>query len=154
MGASPAPSGSTTTPTTPSASGDPSVGGMGPGRWGGKGDLGHMDFGGVGRGSGAITITSISGSNLSLKTDDGWTRTITATSTTTITKASATIAVSDLAVGDESASPDQGHGRHVFIENIVVLHAEPGWRGDGQDLGRHHRARPDGWRPRSTSTAP
>ena len=91
MGASPSPSGSTTTPTTPSASGAPSAGG--PAHFG--------DRGGFGRGFGEITITAIDGSNLSLATDDGWTRTITATSTTEITKDSSTIAVSDLAVGDE-----------------------------------------------------
>ena len=48
-----------------------------------------------------ITIKSIDGSNLSLATADGWTRTIAVTSTTTITKGGATIAVGDLAVGDQ-----------------------------------------------------
>ena len=93
MGASPASSGSTTTPSTPSVSGDPNAGTV-PGHW--RGDLG-----GIGRGFAAITITGISGSDLSLETDDGWTRTITATSTTEITKAGAPITVDDLAVGDE-----------------------------------------------------
>jgi hypothetical protein len=48
-----------------------------------------------------ITITAIAGSSLSLKTDDGWTRTITVGSSTTITKGGATIALGDLAVGDQ-----------------------------------------------------
>jgi hypothetical protein len=48
-----------------------------------------------------ITITAINGSDLSLRTDDGWTRTITVASTTTITKGGATITVGDLAVGDQ-----------------------------------------------------
>jgi uncharacterized protein DUF5666 len=48
-----------------------------------------------------ITITAINGSSLSLKTDDGWTRTITVASSTTISKAGETIALSDLAVGDQ-----------------------------------------------------
>jgi hypothetical protein len=48
-----------------------------------------------------ITISAISGSSLSLKTDDGWTRTITVGSAVTITKAGATIALGDLAVGDQ-----------------------------------------------------
>ncbi|HEX5147970.1 MAG TPA: DUF5666 domain-containing protein [Candidatus Limnocylindrales bacterium] len=48
-----------------------------------------------------ITISAIDGSSLSLKTDDGWTRTITVGSSTTITKGGATIAVGDLAVGDQ-----------------------------------------------------
>jgi hypothetical protein len=48
-----------------------------------------------------ITITAIDGSNISLKTEDGWTRTITVTSATTITKGGQTIALGDLRVGDQ-----------------------------------------------------
>lgn len=48
-----------------------------------------------------ITIAAIDGSNLSLRTEDGWTRTITVTDATTITKAGATIALGDLRVGDQ-----------------------------------------------------
>jgi hypothetical protein len=48
-----------------------------------------------------ITISAINGSSLSLKTDDGWTRTITVGSSTTITKGGETIVVGDLAVGDQ-----------------------------------------------------
>ena len=128
MGASPAPPGSTTTPNTPSASGDPNVGGMGPGHWGGfgmmggKGDMRGMDFGGPGRGAGAITITSIAGSGLSLKTDDGWTRTIAVTPSTTITRAGATITVSDLAVGDEIRFAETKATDGTFsITRIVVV---------------------------------
>lgn len=123
MGASPAPSGSTTAPTTPSASGDPNMGGFGPGRMGAgpMGDFG--DFGGFGRGFGAVTITSIDGSNLSLKTEDGWTRTIAVTSDTTITKAGATIAVGDLAVGDEIrfAQTQAADGTFTITEIVVVM---------------------------------
>jgi hypothetical protein len=54
-----------------------------------------------GPGKGPITIRAISGSYLSLATDDGWTRTITATSDTVITRGGATIGVGDLKVGDE-----------------------------------------------------
>jgi hypothetical protein len=53
-----------------------------------------------GSGQVAITITKIDGSNLSLQTTDGWTRTIDATGAT-ITKAGATIAVTALKVGDQ-----------------------------------------------------
>ena len=49
---------------------------------------------------GEITIASISGSSISLKTADGWTRTVTVTSSTAITKAGSTIAVGDLKAGD------------------------------------------------------
>jgi hypothetical protein len=68
----------------------------------GFGAFGRGAFGGFGRfGFRDITITAINGSDLSLKTDDGWTRTITVTGTTTITKGGATITVDDLAVGDQ-----------------------------------------------------
>ncbi len=100
MGASPSPStgtdpaaapGSTTAPATNAAPGTtkPDGGRHGDGR--GFGRMGFRD----------ITISAINGSDLSLKTEDGWTRTITATSTTTITKGGATITVGDLAVGDQ-----------------------------------------------------
>ena len=53
-----------------------------------------------GQGKGPISITAIDGSNVSLKTDDGWTRTIAVTSTTVITKGGQTITVTGLNVGD------------------------------------------------------
>lgn len=51
--------------------------------------------------TGTVTIRSIDGSNLTVATADGWTRTITVTSSTTITRAGKTIALSDLKVGDQ-----------------------------------------------------
>lgn len=48
-----------------------------------------------------VTISAIDGSNVTLATDDGWTRTITVTDATTITRAGATITLADLKVGDE-----------------------------------------------------
>jgi len=98
MGASPSPSTTTADPgasVAPGTSAAPGTTQTGPraGKHGG-------DF--LGRGGfHDITIKAIDGSNLSLATDDGWTRTITVTSTTTITKGGATIAVGDLAVGDQ-----------------------------------------------------
>ena len=70
-----------------------------------------------------ITITSISGSNLSLATADGWTRTIAATSTTTITKGAATITVSDLAVGDQIVFSQvrQTDGTYTITAIRVIL---------------------------------
>ena len=50
---------------------------------------------------GQITITAIDGNKLSLKTVDGWTRTITTTPSTVITKGGQTITTSALKVGDE-----------------------------------------------------
>jgi hypothetical protein len=67
--------------------------GLGPGGFG-PGGFGRIGFR-------AITITAISGSDISLKTEDGWTRTISVTTTTKITKGGATIALGDLAVGDQ-----------------------------------------------------
>jgi len=85
-------------------------GGMGGGMGGGAWDAGDgWTFAGPGMGgmrgmrgghSGAISVTAISGSSISLKTTDGWTRTITVTSDTKLTKAGATITTADIAVGD------------------------------------------------------
>jgi hypothetical protein len=55
---------------------------------------------GFGAGKGAITIAAINGSKLSLKTVDGWTRTITVTAATTIRKGGQAITLADLDVGD------------------------------------------------------
>jgi hypothetical protein len=112
MGASPSPStgadpaasaapGSTTAPGTSAAPDTTKPDGDRHG-FGGFVRGGFGGFGGFGRfGFRDITITAINGSDLSLKTDDGWTRTITVISTTTITKGGATITVGDLAVGDQ-----------------------------------------------------
>jgi hypothetical protein len=106
MGASPAPV--PTTGANPGASAQPSPGEhgrpgpgwafTGPGRaFGGPGP----GFGGpVGRAFGQIKVTAINGSNVTLQTDDGWTRTITVTGTTTITKGGQAATLSTLAVGD------------------------------------------------------
>lgn len=84
----------------------------------GLGDVGHGGFG-----FGDITITAIDGSNLSLKTADGWTRTITVTGSTTITKAGKTIAVGDLAVGDHIrfAQQHESNGTYTVTRIVVVL---------------------------------
>jgi hypothetical protein len=92
--------GFTTSPTGTLAAGSTSNGnttdvpnllGGGPGFHGGRG--GNVGFGG-------ITITAISGSSISLETEDGWTRTIAVDDGTTYSKAGADIALGDLAVGD------------------------------------------------------
>jgi Domain of unknown function (DUF5666) len=109
MGASPSPTAtgadpSASTPTAkPDASGAPDR--NGPWRVGRHaiGDFGPFGFG---RGSGPvgfgdITVTKISGSNVSLETVDGWSRTIAVTADTKITKGGKTIAAGDLTVGDQ-----------------------------------------------------
>ncbi len=59
------------------------------------------DGGRGGHGFGAITIASIDGSKIGLKTADGWSRTITVTADTKITKGGKTITVADLNVADK-----------------------------------------------------
>jgi hypothetical protein len=131
MGASPSPSASSTTGATPApaATGAPSTdpndldkGPRGFGRFGVPG-LGGPGFGRGGFGFGGITITAINGSNLSLKTDDGWTRTIAVTSDTTITRAGKTIAVGDLKVGDTVGfrQERQADGSYTISAIDVVL---------------------------------
>jgi Domain of unknown function (DUF5666) len=87
-GASPAPT-SSVKPKTDQGQGQ----GHGP-----KADKGLKGNGDAGKGS--ISITAIDGTKVSLKTDDGWTRTIMVSGTTVITKGAKTITVADLKVGD------------------------------------------------------
>ena len=130
MGASPAPSTAPGASAAPDASAVPGAGAV-PGPNGVDKDGDHafgmpgfgMRGGDFDGGFHDITIASISGSNLSLKTADGWTRTITPTSTTTITKAGATIAVSDLEVGDQIAfsQTKQADGTYTIDAIRVIL---------------------------------
>lgn len=130
MGASPTPStgagpaastapGSSEAPEGSEAPEPPGTAGKGPWRLGPG--FGHGERGGIG--FGAITITAINGSDVSLKTDDGWTRTIAVTSTTAITKAGATIALGDLAVGDQVRFAEQkaADGSYTITALAVVL---------------------------------
>jgi hypothetical protein len=73
------------------------------------------------RGFGQITITAINGSNLSLKTDDGWTRTIAVTSATTITKGGQTIALADLKVGDALRLGQTRNPDGSFMVNRIAV---------------------------------
>lgn len=84
--------------------------------------------GGLGRGPREITIAAINGSNLSLETVDGWTRTITVGSDTTITKAGETIALADLAMGDQIGfrQERQTDGTFTITAIHVVLPAIAG----------------------------
>jgi hypothetical protein len=125
MGASPAP---TTAPGPSAAPGATAVPGMNGTDNDGDRGFGMRGFGmrGGDFGDGGfhdITIASISGSTLSLKTADGWTRTITPTSTTTITKAGAKITVSDLKVDDQIAfsQTKQTDGTYTIDAIRVIL---------------------------------
>src|SRR5262245_29753915 len=117
--ASPAPAG-TSAPDSTAAPDKRGPKGNGP-AWKG---LGGIPFGDLRRAvRGDITVTAIDGSNLSLKTDDGWTRTIAVTSSTTITKGGKTIAVGALAVGDHIQFTQQraDDGSYAIKRITVVL---------------------------------
>ena len=88
-------------------------------------------------GAEAISITGIDGSKLSLRTSDGWTRTIDS-SGATITKSGRTIALADLKVGDQISFREarQSDGSYK-VTAIQVLPAknQPGAGGQpGQDM--------------------
>ena len=101
---------------------------------------------------------SVDGSNVSLKTDDGWTRTIAVTADTKITKGGATIKVGDLAAGDHVriAQTRASDGTYTVNAIIVVLPSLAGQverdrrrhadghpaRRDDRDDPRHAAARP------------
>jgi hypothetical protein len=77
--------------------------GFGPGRgfgFGGPG-FGPGGPGGPGRGFGQITITAVNGNQLSLKTDDGWTRTIDASGAKVTDQTGTALTIGDLKVGDQ-----------------------------------------------------
>ena len=59
----------------------------------------HGRFGGPG-GFREITVGAISGSDVTLKTDDGWTRTIAVNNSVALTRGGQTITLADLAIGD------------------------------------------------------
>ena len=85
----------------------------GPGLKGGRG---------FGIGFGQISITAINGNNISLKTEDGWTRTITVDLGTTYTKAGATISLGDLKVGDEVGFKQTLESNGTWsIDSITVI---------------------------------
>ena len=90
--------------------------------FGGGPGFGPGGRGGFGHGFGGITITAISGSSISLETADGWTRTITVDSGTTYSRSGDTIALGDLAVGDEIGFRQTRENDGTFtIDSIVVI---------------------------------
>ena len=79
----------------------------------------------MGERGGGITITDISGTNVSLETADGWKRTISVAGAT-LTKGTATIAASDLKVGDEVRFEQTRETDGTFTVtklNVVLPHA-------------------------------
>ena len=87
-----------------------------------NGGPGFGPRGGGKLGFGDITITAINGNDISLKTADGWTRTITVDSGTTYSKSGATIALGDLKVGDEIGFRQTRESSGTWtIDSIVVI---------------------------------
>jgi hypothetical protein len=128
LGASPSPStGSNQTPSTDGWPGGNGGWPAGPGFLGPAGPLALTPGKGFDHGlrlgrMGGVTITAINGSDLSLRTDDGWTRTITVTSSTRITRGGQTIALSDLKVGDSIGfSQTRKDDGSYSIDAIAVL---------------------------------
>lgn len=130
LAASPNPQGGGPSKATPSGSpaprhsGPAGVGpfgrGFGPSIAGGIRGFG----GGAGLGGfGAVTVASIDGSSLRLKTADGWTRTITLTSTTKISRAGQAITASELKVGDQVSFRESkaSDGTYAITAISVVL---------------------------------
>jgi len=87
---------------------------------GGPGNSGPGKFGKHGPGREPISIASISGNQLSLKTDDGWTRTIDATGATITQPGGATITVSDLKVGDQIAFKETRNADGTYTITAIV----------------------------------
>jgi Domain of unknown function (DUF5666) len=91
----------------------PPGGGLGPIFGGGRFGFHRM---------GAISITAISGSEVSLETVNGWRRTISVTDEVTITKGGEEITLADLAVGDRVALREVRTDDSEFrVTHLVVL---------------------------------
>lgn len=96
----------------------------------------HGRFGGPG-GFRDITVGAISGSDLTLKTDDGWSRTIAVTNSIELTKGGQTIALSDLAVGDSVrfSQTRNDDGTYTVTAIAVVVPSVDGTVSDVSDTG-------------------
>ena len=68
-----------------------------------------------------ITVTAINGNRVSLRTADGWERTITVTSAMTIRKGGADVTVSALEVGDEVRLRQQRDDAGVYTVTAIVV---------------------------------
>ena len=98
------------------APGSGRVGMMGGGMMGGA-VMGGDRLGGA---RGAVSVTSVSGTQLALRTDDGWTRTIDA-SGATITKGGAAATLTDIAVGDHIAFAEQRNSDNTYTVTKIEI---------------------------------
>nr|MBA2299590.1 hypothetical protein [Chloroflexota bacterium] len=94
-------------------------------------DLDHGRFGG--QGFREITITAISGSNVTLGTDDGWTRTIAMTDAVDLTKGGQDIGLSALAVGDQVRFRQTRNDDGTYTVNALAV-VVPSVRGTVSDV--------------------
>ncbi len=127
MAASPAPSGSAATNGTvpaPFVAADPLLDEE-------TFDLDHGRRGG--HGFREITITAISGSNVTLGTDDGWTRTVAVTDAVDLTKGGQDIALSDLKVGDQVRFRQTRNDDGTYTVNALAV-VVPSVRGEVSDV--------------------
>ena len=94
-------------------------------------ELDHGRFGGVGFRD--VTIKAIRGSNVTLATDDGWTRTIAVTSSVKLTKGGQAIELSALKVGDQVrfSQTHNADGTYTVDQIAVVV---PSVRGTVSDV--------------------
>ena len=90
-----------------------------PGMRGWAGGLGNRFRAGPGRGP--ITITAISGSSLSLATQDGWTRTITVTADTKISRGGQAIAIGALKVNDVITFSEKRNTDGTYTITAIVV---------------------------------
>lgn len=123
----PAPTDAPAATAAPNASSAPNdQKGSGHDGWGpGFGRFGVPGLGG-GRGSGSvlgpITVSAIDGSSVSLKTADGWTRTIVVDGSVKVTKGRSDATLSDLKVGDEvRLGQTKGTGGTFTVTSIDIV---------------------------------
>jgi len=98
---------------------------------------GTFDHRRMGPGFREITISSISGSNVSLKTDDGWSRTIALTDSVKVTKGGQEIGISDLSVGDQVrlSQTHNDDGTYTVDALVVVVPSVGGTTSDISPTG-------------------
>lgn len=94
-------------------------------------ELDHGRLGG--RGFRDITISAISGSSVTLETDDGWTRTIEVTDAVDLTKGGQDIEVSDLAVGDQVRLGQTRNDDGTYTVDALAV-VVPSVRGEVSDV--------------------
>jgi hypothetical protein len=94
-------------------------------------ELDHGRFGGMGFRD--ITITTISGSNVTLGTDDGWSRTIAVTDAIDLTKGGQDVELSELTVGDQVRFSQTRNDDGTYTVDAIAI-IVPSVRGEVSDV--------------------